>query len=88
VSPTVRKIQAAIVQRRVMRIHASLTRPVISAAIANANGTVTPMNPRYSIGGCAAISGWFCSSGSGPRPSAGAVPSVANGVVGPRTSSR
>ena len=83
-----RKIQAEIVHRRVIRIHASLTRPVINAAIANANGTVNPMNPRYRNGGCAAINGWFCSSGSGPRPSGGAVASVANGVVGPRTRTR
>ena len=86
--PIVRKIQAVIVHRRVTRIHASLTRPVINAAIANANGTVNPMNPRYRNGGCAAISGWFCSNGSGPRPSSGAVARVANGVVGPSTRTR
>jgi hypothetical protein len=72
----------------VIRIQASLTRPVTSAAIANANGTVNPMNPRYRNGGCAAMSGWFCRSGSGPLPSGAAVASVANGVVGPRTSTR
>ena len=70
-SPAVRQTQANIVHRRVMRIHWSDRRPVSSAAIPNANGTVMPMNPRYSIGGCAAISGWFCSSGSGPCPSRG-----------------
>ncbi len=83
-----RNDHAASVQRLVIRIHSSLTRPVISAAIANANGTVKPMNPRYRNGGCAAISGWFCSSGSGPRPSSGTGSRLANGVVGPRTSSR
>jgi hypothetical protein len=72
----------------VTRIHASDSRPVISAAIANANGTENPMNPRYRNGGCTAISGWFCSSGNGPRPSGGATANAANGRVGPRTSSR
>ena len=34
------------VQRRVMVIHSSPIRPVASAAMANANGTVKPVNPR------------------------------------------
>ena len=33
-------------QRRVSVIHASPTRPVISAASAKAKGTVTPVKPR------------------------------------------
>ena len=49
----------------------------------NANGTVKPMNPRYRNGGCTAISGWFCSSGAGPRPSAGGLARLANGRAGP-----
>src|SRR2546430_7984247 len=50
-SDLVRQIQANMVQRRVIRIHWSDRRPVIRAATANANGTVNPMNPRYSMGG-------------------------------------
>ena len=58
---------------------------VSNAAIPKANGTVNPMNPRYRNGGCTAISGWFCSSGAGPVPSAGGFGSVANGLAGPLT---
>ena len=61
-----RKIHEASVQRRVVRIQSSDNRPVMSAAMAKANGTVNPMNPRYRNGGWTAMSGWFCSSGSGP----------------------
>ncbi len=45
-SPSDRKYQATIVQRRVVVIQKSPTRPVMSAAIANAKGTVKPVKPR------------------------------------------
>ena len=86
--PAVRQTQANSVHRRVMRIHWSDSRPVSSAAMANANGTVIPMNPRYNSGGCAAISGWFWSSGTVPWPSDGVWGSVANGCVATVTSAR
>jgi hypothetical protein len=40
--PTVRNIQANIVQRRVSTSQPSPSRPVTSAAMAKANGTVKP----------------------------------------------
>src|SRR5262245_28848860 len=69
-SPSDRKYQATMVHRRVVVIQKSVTRPAISAATANANGTVKPVNPRYSA------TGWVImpessSSGLSPRPSAG-----------------
>ncbi len=51
--PMERKIQAKSVQRRVVIIHSSfLDWPVISAAIANANGMTKPVKPKYVVGGC------------------------------------
>jgi len=44
--PSERKYQARIVQRRVVVIQKSPTRPEISAATAKANGTVKPVKPR------------------------------------------
>ena len=37
--------------------------------MANANGTLKPTYPRYSIGGWNAMRMWFCRSGFGPGPS-------------------
>ena len=37
------------------------------------------------MGGCTAMSGWFCSSGLGPGPSLGTMPlTVWKGLAGPR----
>ena len=44
--PIVRKPQATSVMRRVSASQPSPNRPVISAAIANMNGTVNPTYPR------------------------------------------
>ncbi|CAB4695205.1 unannotated protein [freshwater metagenome] len=64
----VRKPHANNANRRVSLSHRSPTRPVMSAAIANANGTVIPTYPRYKIGGWNNTRMWFCSSGLGPGP--------------------
>jgi hypothetical protein len=68
-----------IVQRRVVTIHASSSLPVISAAMANAYGTVRPTKPVYKSGGWVIM---LASSSSGlrPRPSGGAGEMVSNGL--------
>ncbi len=58
-------------------IQSSSERRAASAPIANANGIVSPTKPRYSIGGCASMYG-FWRLGLRPCPSAGAT-WVANG---------
>jgi hypothetical protein len=47
----VRKIHAANVHRRVIRIHRSERVPDSNAPMAKANGTVKPTKPRYRKGG-------------------------------------
>src|SRR5262249_55957172 len=69
-SPRERKYQAVIVHRRVRAIHVSVSRPVASAATANAKGTVNPVKPRYRAIGCVIIP-VSSSSGLSPRPSGG-----------------
>jgi hypothetical protein len=61
-----------------MTIQSSSDRRAIRAPIANANGIVSPTNPRYSIGGWASMYG-FWRLGLSPSPSAGAG-CVANGL--------
>ena len=77
-SPSERKYQATIVHRRVIVSHASPTRPVISAAIAKAKGTVRPVKPRLSATGCVIIP-VSSSRGLSPWPSAGTGCRRANG---------
>ncbi len=53
--PNVRNIQPTIVQRRTARSHESSRKPVINAAIPNANGIVIATKPMYSDGGWIAM---------------------------------
>ena len=84
--PMVNRPHESKAHRLVSRSHPSPTRPVISAAIANANGTVKPIYPRYSNGGWKSTRMWFCSNGLGPGPSkpTGTVAPGANGDAGPK----
>ncbi len=84
-----RKPHANSAHRRVSTSQPSPTRPVISAAIANANGTVNPTYPRYRIGGWNSTSTWFCSKGLGPWPSKPGPTAgpAANGFAGPKATS-
>src|ERR1700693_36410 len=65
--PVLWKSHVTMVHRRVVCIHESPGCLVINDAIANANGTVNPTYPRYSIGGWITIV-QYCSSGFRPRP--------------------
>jgi hypothetical protein len=76
--PSVRNIQAAIVQGRDQRAHAASSLPDASAAIDSAKATEKPTYPMYSIGGWK-ISPGSCSSGFRSRPSAGTRASRSNG---------
>src|SRR5687768_10804193 len=79
-----RNIQASSVQRLVSRIQPSVSiSPDSTAPIAKAKGTDMPTYPRYSNGGCTAMSGWFCSNGFGPGPSGGTGDTRLNGFAGP-----
>jgi hypothetical protein len=49
--PTERKNQLVRIQRRVSWIQRASRRPERSAEMANANGTVNAVKPRYSVGG-------------------------------------
>ncbi|MND08322.1 hypothetical protein D3C83_308680 [compost metagenome] len=49
--PIDRNSHEIIVQRRTARSHESSRWPVMSAAIPNANGIVSPTNPVYMVGG-------------------------------------
>ncbi len=84
-----RKPHANNAHRRVSTSQPSPTRPVISAAIANANGTVNPTYPRYRIGGWNSTRTWFCSNGLGPWPSKPGPTAgpAANGFAGPKATS-
>src|SRR5215210_5950740 len=70
--------QVASVNGRVLRIHSEPSRRVISAPIANANGTANSVYPEYSIGGWIIMLGCR-SSGLSPEPSSGAIGSTSNG---------
>src|SRR5690606_14814471 len=76
-----RKPHPVSVQRRVIVIHSEPGRLVISAAIAYANGTVSPTKPRYMSRGWTAIIQWFCRSSLGPGPSSGGTGSTRNGLA-------
>src|SRR5712671_6586537 len=76
--PVPRMNQERMVNRRVVRNQVSSRRPVASAAMANANGTVSPTYPTYRQGGWIAMNG-FCSCGFIPNPSIGVLDRVTNG---------
>src|SRR5688500_11781277 len=81
VRPNERKIHANIVQRRTARSHASSRCPVMSAAMANANGIVIPTKPMYSDGGWMTLEKFY-SSGFSPLPAGGTcVKYVLNGLL-------
>ena len=86
--PTVKNPQAYSAHRRVATNQPSPTRPVISAAIAKANGTVNPTKPRYRIGGWNSTRMWFCSNGLGPRQQRlkSGIGPVLNASIGPNDS--
>src|SRR3954467_9623959 len=88
--PTVRKPHAYSAHRRVASSQPSPTRPVIKAAIANANGTVNPTNPRYRIGGWDNTKMWVFKSGVGPREKRvkGGVGPGLNASIGPNDSKK
>ena len=55
VRPSDRKNHENIVQRRTARSQESSSCPVMSAAMPNANGIVSPTKPRYIVGGWIAM---------------------------------
>src|SRR5713226_4256034 len=83
----VRKNHATMVQRRVVLIQASSTRPIISAAMAKAYGTVKPTKPVYSSGGCV-IMLESSSNGLSPRPSSGGGERISNGFEAKASTAR
>ena len=86
--PNVRKPHENKAHRRVSTSQPSPTRPVMSAPIAKAKGTVMPTYPRYKIGGWNTTKMWFCNSGFGPGPSSTPGAPVLNGLAGPSVSTK